>query len=449
MLSPSRASRSKKMNRASTVSIMSGLGVTMPDAPPSPSANRSPSSGSFLGIRRKPFYNFLGHRPPSELIANHLGEYFPAAKKRELEKSRNSMLKVSGGPKRLSVAGSEKRGSMDTDRRSIVSPPRRKSVRPMSRATVSSPPTAVIPEEGEMETLEPVPRVSLSTDRGKNIRPRIDGEYDRDGAAESRPPLLPPFEPSKESLADSLGAYSASPKSRPKSILQARRGSVSSNKSRVSMLSQLRRNRDRTDTASMLTVDEITATVEQRRASTITFDESSDDERVDVPPPADPGLVPHSEIEEGSEADDEEFDSEDEDSTEAETSEDEDDDEDDDEEDAEEDEHGKAFTSTGCECSDLVSIMTDGIARIFKWIKGALIGAGSFGSVFLGMDAQSGLLMAVKQVELPTSEKTEERKKSMVDALEREIELLKELQHDNIVQYLGELILVCRSYFWS
>lgn len=81
---------------------------------------------------------------------------------------------------------------------------------------------------------------------------------------------------------------------------------------------------------------------------------------------------------------------------------------------------------------------TDNTARIFKWIKGALIGAGSFGSVYLGMDAQSGLLMAVKQVELPTSAKTEERKKSMVDALEREIELLKELQHDNIVQYLGK-----------
>lgn len=55
------------------------------------------------------------------------------------------------------------------------------------------------------------------------------------------------------------------------------------------------------------------------------------------------------------------------------------------------------------------------------------------------MDAHSGLLMAVKQVELPTgSARNEERKKSMVDALEREIELLKELQHDNIVQYLGE-----------
>lgn len=72
-----------------------------------------------------------------------------------------------------------------------------------------------------------------------------------------------------------------------------------------------------------------------------------------------------------------------------------------------------------------------------KWIKGALIGAGSFGKVYLGMDASTGLLMAVKQVELPTgSLPNQERKKSMLNALEREIELLKNLQHENIVQYL-------------
>jgi hypothetical protein len=41
-----------------------------------------------------------------------------------------------------------------------------------------------------------------------------------------------------------------------------------------------------------------------------------------------------------------------------------------------------------------------------------LIGAGSFGSVYLGMDAIHGLLMAVKQVELPTgSSQNEERKR--------------------------------------
>ena len=76
-----------------------------------------------------------------------------------------------------------------------------------------------------------------------------------------------------------------------------------------------------------------------------------------------------------------------------------------------------------------------------KWIKGALIGAGSFGKVYLGMDASSGLLMAVKQVELPTgSAPNEERKQSMLAALEHEIELLQDLQHDNIVQYL------CQSF---
>lgn len=85
-----------------------------------------------------------------------------------------------------------------------------------------------------------------------------------------------------------------------------------------------------------------------------------------------------------------------------------------------------------------LSIIADQIAkRIIKWIKGALIGAGSFGSVFLGMDSHSGLLMAVKQVELVGKGRSMERTKGMIDALEREVELLKELQHDNIVQYLG------------
>ena len=84
--------------------------------------------------------------------------------------------------------------------------------------------------------------------------------------------------------------------------------------------------------------------------------------------------------------------------------------------------------------------------KAIKWIKGALIGAGSFGKVYLGMDAASGLLMAVKQVELPTgSAPNEERKKSMLSALEREIELLKDLHHENIVQYHCKLTL---SWSW-
>ncbi|CEP11803.1 hypothetical protein [Parasitella parasitica] len=73
-----------------------------------------------------------------------------------------------------------------------------------------------------------------------------------------------------------------------------------------------------------------------------------------------------------------------------------------------------------------------------NWMKGSLIGRGTFGDVYLGLNPISGELMAVKQVELPVENSaTEERKKSMVKALHREIELLRELEHDNIVQYLG------------
>ncbi|KUJ11728.1 BcSTE11, mitogen-activated protein kinase [Mollisia scopiformis] len=75
-----------------------------------------------------------------------------------------------------------------------------------------------------------------------------------------------------------------------------------------------------------------------------------------------------------------------------------------------------------------------------KWMKGALIGQGSFGSVYLALHAVTGELLAVKQVEAPSPGATsanDARKKSMIDALKREISLLRDLQHPNIVQYLG------------
>jgi mitogen-activated protein kinase kinase kinase len=75
-----------------------------------------------------------------------------------------------------------------------------------------------------------------------------------------------------------------------------------------------------------------------------------------------------------------------------------------------------------------------------KWMKGALIGQGSFGSVYLALHAVTGELLAVKQVETPSpgaNSQNDTRKKSMIDALKREISLLRDLQHPNIVQYLG------------
>ncbi|KAK3375455.1 hypothetical protein B0H63DRAFT_400546 [Podospora didyma] len=75
-----------------------------------------------------------------------------------------------------------------------------------------------------------------------------------------------------------------------------------------------------------------------------------------------------------------------------------------------------------------------------KWMKGALIGQGSFGCVYLALHTVTGELLAVKQVETPSpsaNNQSDSRKKSMIEALKREISLLRDLQHPNIVQYLG------------
>ncbi|ETN40681.1 uncharacterized protein HMPREF1541_04960 [Cyphellophora europaea CBS 101466] len=75
-----------------------------------------------------------------------------------------------------------------------------------------------------------------------------------------------------------------------------------------------------------------------------------------------------------------------------------------------------------------------------NWMKGDLIGEGSFGSVYLALHAVTGELMAVKQVELPNVTKGTEgdkKKNVMITALKQEIDLLQGLHHPHIVQYLG------------
>ncbi|PKY39754.1 Pkinase-domain-containing protein [Rhizophagus irregularis] len=99
----------------------------------------------------------------------------------------------------------------------------------------------------------------------------------------------------------------------------------------------------------------------------------------------------------------------------------------------------EGFDSFEEEEDDQLNLFEEAFTKtVFKWIKGALIGMGSFGCVYLGLNSITGELMAIKQVELPTGQSAnEQRKKSMLDALQREISLLQELHHENIVQYLG------------
>lgn len=71
-----------------------------------------------------------------------------------------------------------------------------------------------------------------------------------------------------------------------------------------------------------------------------------------------------------------------------------------------------------------------------SWIKGKMIGAGSFGSVYMAMNQFNGELMAVKQVEL-SHQDNNTRQQKMIDVLRHEIDMMRPLNHENIVQYRG------------
>ncbi|KAH0453366.1 hypothetical protein IEQ34_017690 [Dendrobium chrysotoxum] len=80
---------------------------------------------------------------------------------------------------------------------------------------------------------------------------------------------------------------------------------------------------------------------------------------------------------------------------------------------------------------------TNDDASPIRWRKGELIGCGAFGHVYMGMNLDSGELLAVKQVLLGTSNASKEKAQAHIRELEEEVKLLKNLSHPNIVRYLG------------
>ncbi|KAJ7883533.1 kinase-like domain-containing protein [Mycena olivaceomarginata] len=67
-----------------------------------------------------------------------------------------------------------------------------------------------------------------------------------------------------------------------------------------------------------------------------------------------------------------------------------------------------------------------------KWVRGELIGRGTYGRVYLALNTTTGEMIAVKQVD-----KNDSRQVTVVQALKDESETLRVLDHPNIVQYLG------------
>ncbi|KAF8964044.1 hypothetical protein BDZ97DRAFT_1904602 [Flammula alnicola] len=390
--SPSSTTASRNTKRASSISILSGLGVHDPEKalePPSPTGRLSPAVQN--AKRPSKLRNFFGQRPPSELITNHLTEYFPNTEKKVLQRTaRHSMMR-----RRESVASYNQQMSRFSG--STQGSAGRRSFSPRSSTSTLPPP---VPDKTNgYEPAEDLPRMSLSTEDGRSVDLPLD-----------TPQLLPPIPFPTESLSESMEGIT-----RQRSM--SRTTSMSSK--RMSYMTELRSKRDRSDTASLMTVDEITAEVENRRVSK-SFDRDDDLDGWTKVDTEIENMVPKAVADDDGDVD-----------VEAEDSDDETSEEDEDETLREEEELSLDVDDDGC-IRNVVNAKTAN-----KWIKGALIGAGSFGKVYLGMDASNGLLMAVKQVELPTgSAPNQERKKSMLSALEREIELLKNLQHENIVQYL-------------
>lgn len=74
--------------------------------------------------------------------------------------------------------------------------------------------------------------------------------------------------------------------------------------------------------------------------------------------------------------------------------------------------------------------------RRFNWQKGELLGVGAFGRVYMGLDTDTGQMLAVKQVTLGGHASSKQFMEQM-RSLETEISLLRPLNHPNIVRCYG------------
>ena len=95
----------------------------------------------------------------------------------------------------------------------------------------------------------------------------------------------------------------------------------------------------------------------------------------------------------------------------------------------------RAFKST--KILEIIQI-NDCATAISKWVRGELIGEDTCGKVYVALNT-TGEMNAVKQVEIPRTEddRSNSRRVTAVEALRLESEILKDLDHQNVIQYLG------------
>uniref|UniRef100_A0A0E0K138 mitogen-activated protein kinase kinase kinase n=1 Tax=Oryza punctata TaxID=4537 RepID=A0A0E0K138_ORYPU len=69
-----------------------------------------------------------------------------------------------------------------------------------------------------------------------------------------------------------------------------------------------------------------------------------------------------------------------------------------------------------------------------QWKRGKLLGSGTFGQVYLGFNSENGQFCAIKEVQVILDDSNS---KERLRQLNQEIDMLKQLSHQNIVQYYG------------
>lgn len=269
---------SKSTKRASTMSVLSGLGVRDLERalePPSPTSGAGPSlSGrsspaSLTASARRPskLRNFFGQRPPSELITTHLSEYFPFTEKKVLQRTARNSVMFKSGTRRDSSASFipplPSRFSSSTQGSNVTTVhSRRTSIASIAPQLPDNSSTFTSNQELQSKIkVEDIPRMSLSTDDGHSVELNDDEPSEKTSL---QPQLLPPIPFPSESLSDSLQNFTSGASLRSSSPASR---SLSSASRRMSYMTELRSKRDRSDTASMVTVDEITAEVESRRVT--------------------------------------------------------------------------------------------------------------------------------------------------------------------------------------
>ena len=247
---------SKAYKRASSLSILSGLGVPLPDPPMSSAASVHTIDVPNKSPKKAKLRNFFGQRPPSELITNHLADYFPNTEKKVLERTRRQSTwrasNVAGSSRRDSIISwnpsqlNQSRFSVSTQGSGLGGSPRNSIMSYSSRVSPPLPPTT------SEDTSEP-PRVSISADDGEVVETAEQtAAQKRQSNRMSRLHLLPPVAISSESLSESMNL---TPSSRPGSRMSV----LDPASKRMSLITEMRGKKDTSDTASLLTVDEITA----------------------------------------------------------------------------------------------------------------------------------------------------------------------------------------------